>query len=219
MRVLKRGFRLSYPRKLAEPGTTGRTSASGSAEPPVPLPSGGLFGLSRHPPCICLAGWPSADGCSIDRTDADLSSQRQYPRQAEYLRRPARSRPGAPLDKRHRKLGVGDDPERNQDPAGAVQPRAARAGNGIDCRYCHTSVENSAFAGIPPTKTCMNCHSEIFDQRAVPRAGAGELPDRTRRSSGRGSTTCPTSSTSTTASTCTRASAAPPATAGWTRCR
>ena len=29
-------------------------------------------------------------------------------------------------------------------------------GNGIDCRYCHTSVENSAFAGIPPTKTCMN---------------------------------------------------------------
>jgi hypothetical protein len=36
------------------------------------------------------------------------------------------------------------------------------AGNGIDCRYCHTSVEESAFAGIPPTKTCMNCHSEIF---------------------------------------------------------
>jgi len=35
-------------------------------------------------------------------------------------------------------------------------------GNGIDCRYCHTSVEDSRFAGIPPTKTCMNCHSEIF---------------------------------------------------------
>jgi len=33
---------------------------------------------------------------------------------------------------------------------------------GIDCRYCHTSVENAAFAGIPPTKTCMNCHSQIF---------------------------------------------------------
>ena len=33
---------------------------------------------------------------------------------------------------------------------------------GIDCRYCHTSVEVSAFAGIPPTKTCMNCHSQIF---------------------------------------------------------
>ena len=36
------------------------------------------------------------------------------------------------------------------------------AGNGIDCRYCHTSVEKSRVAGIPPTKTCMNCHSEIF---------------------------------------------------------
>jgi hypothetical protein len=36
------------------------------------------------------------------------------------------------------------------------------AGNGIDCRYCHTSVEQSRFAGIPPTKTCMNCHSQIF---------------------------------------------------------
>jgi hypothetical protein len=35
-------------------------------------------------------------------------------------------------------------------------------GLGIDCRYCHTSVENSAFAGIPPTKTCMNCHSQIW---------------------------------------------------------
>jgi hypothetical protein len=34
--------------------------------------------------------------------------------------------------------------------------------DGIDCRYCHTSVETSAFAGIPPTKTCMNCHSQIF---------------------------------------------------------
>jgi Cytochrome c7 and related cytochrome c len=36
------------------------------------------------------------------------------------------------------------------------------AGNGLDCRYCHTSVEESSFAGIPPTKTCMNCHSQIF---------------------------------------------------------
>jgi hypothetical protein len=35
-------------------------------------------------------------------------------------------------------------------------------GVGIDCRYCHTSVEESAFAGLPPTKTCMNCHSQIW---------------------------------------------------------
>src|SRR5499433_2456117 len=34
--------------------------------------------------------------------------------------------------------------------------------DGIDCRYCHTSVESSATAGIPPTKTCMNCHSVLF---------------------------------------------------------
>ena len=37
-------------------------------------------------------------------------------------------------------------------------------GNGIDCRYCHTSVEQSRFAGIPPTKTCMNCHSVIWNE-------------------------------------------------------
>lgn len=33
---------------------------------------------------------------------------------------------------------------------------------GIDCRYCHAFVERSAIAGIPPTKTCMNCHSQIW---------------------------------------------------------
>jgi len=35
-------------------------------------------------------------------------------------------------------------------------------GLGIDCRYCHTTVEDSSFANIPPTKTCMNCHSQIW---------------------------------------------------------
>ena len=33
---------------------------------------------------------------------------------------------------------------------------------GIDCRYCHQSAEESNFAGIPPTKTCMNCHSQVW---------------------------------------------------------
>jgi hypothetical protein len=33
---------------------------------------------------------------------------------------------------------------------------------GIDCRYCHTGAEDSHFAGLPPTKTCMNCHSQIW---------------------------------------------------------
>jgi len=36
------------------------------------------------------------------------------------------------------------------------------SGIGIDCRYCHTSVEQGAFAGIPPTATCMNCHRQIW---------------------------------------------------------
>ncbi|MGH7898400.1 MAG: cytochrome c3 family protein [Candidatus Binatia bacterium] len=35
-------------------------------------------------------------------------------------------------------------------------------GEGFDCRYCHTSVEKSAFAGIPSTKICMTCHSQIW---------------------------------------------------------
>jgi hypothetical protein len=34
--------------------------------------------------------------------------------------------------------------------------------DGIDCRYCHTTVEKSAFAGMPSTETCMNCHSQIW---------------------------------------------------------
>lgn len=35
--------------------------------------------------------------------------------------------------------------------------------DGIDCRYCHTSVEVSSSAGLPPTKTCMNCHSQLWN--------------------------------------------------------
>ena len=35
---------------------------------------------------------------------------------------------------------------------------------GFDCRYCHTSAEQSAFAGMPSSATCMHCHSEIWAQ-------------------------------------------------------
>jgi len=35
---------------------------------------------------------------------------------------------------------------------------------GIDCRYCHNTVEESAFASLPPTQTCMGCHRDIFPQ-------------------------------------------------------
>ena len=64
-------------------------------------------------------------------------------------------------------------------------------GNGIDCRSCHTSVETSPFAGIPPTKTCMNCHAQIFkdspflelvrssfrDDRSIEWTRVHDLPD------------------------------------------
>lgn len=36
------------------------------------------------------------------------------------------------------------------------------AGLGIDCRFCHFSAENSSFAGVPPTKVCMGCHSQVW---------------------------------------------------------
>src|SRR5438876_6177656 len=58
--------------------------------------------------------------------------------------------------------------------AGIARPQPAPfshehhvAAIGIDCRYCHTSVETSAFAGIPPTKTCMTCHSQIWTNAAM----------------------------------------------------
>ena len=37
-------------------------------------------------------------------------------------------------------------------------------GLGIDCRYCHSGVETSAVAGVPPTHTCMTCHSQLYTQ-------------------------------------------------------
>jgi hypothetical protein len=40
-------------------------------------------------------------------------------------------------------------------------------GLGLQCQYCHTSVEKSSYAGIPPTKTCMNCHAQIWTNAAL----------------------------------------------------
>src|SRR5580765_9015142 len=39
--------------------------------------------------------------------------------------------------------------------------------DGIDCRYCHTTVETSPSAGIPPTQTCMNCHSQLWGDATI----------------------------------------------------
>jgi len=50
-------------------------------------------------------------------------------------------------------------------PRGQVVPFSHEhhtSGLGIDCRYCHTTVESSSFAGIPPTETCMSCHSQVW---------------------------------------------------------
>lgn len=39
--------------------------------------------------------------------------------------------------------------------------------DGIDCRYCHTGVETSSYAGLPPTETCMTCHSQIWNNASA----------------------------------------------------
>lgn len=56
-----------------------------------------------------------------------------------------------------------------QTQVGVVRPQPVQfshehhvGGLGIDCRYCHTSVETSSFAGIPATEICMQCHSQIW---------------------------------------------------------
>src|SRR6476620_8365413 len=51
--------------------------------------------------------------------------------------------------------------------------------DGIDCRYCHTSVETSSSAGIPPTKTCMNCHSVLFNTEPILEPGRASFRDNT----------------------------------------
>ena len=62
---------------------------------------------------------------------------------------------------------------------------------GVDCRYCHTGVEESAFAGLPPSETCMHCHAQLFadapilkpvrdslrDNRSLPWTRINQLPD------------------------------------------
>jgi hypothetical protein len=36
----------------------------------------------------------------------------------------------------------------------------------MDCRYCHSTVERSAFAAVPPAQTCMNCHAKVKTESA-----------------------------------------------------
>ena len=46
----------------------------------------------------------------------------------------------------------------------AFDHRTHVAEAGIDCRYCHDLVERSAYAGVPPTARCMNCHAQVRNQ-------------------------------------------------------
>ena len=106
------------------------------------------------------------------------------------------------------------------------------AGLGLDCRYCHTSVETSRFAGIPPTATCMNCHKLIWadsdmlepvraslrDDRPIVWTRVNDLPVVDYPVI-QVQVSCPISPISITASTSRRGSAASRAMAESTRCR
>ena len=92
------------------------------------------------------------------------------------------------------------------------------AGLGLDCRYCHTSVENSSFAGIPPTETCMTCHSQVWTDAPVLAPVRQSLATRQPLQWKRVND-CRTLCSSTTAFTCRKASAARPATGQWIKCR
>lgn len=63
-------------------------------------------------------------------------------------------------------VGLGGSPETTDIGYAPTQPvpfsHALHVGQlGMDCRYCHTTVDSAAFAAIPPTQTCMNCHAQI----------------------------------------------------------
>ena len=90
------------------------------------------------------------------------------------------------------------------------------SGLGIDCRYCHISVEKSAFAGMPSTEICMGCHSQIWrDSELLEPVAIG----KTSHWLGRGCMTCLTSSISTIPSTWLKASGAKVATGESIACR
>ena len=89
-------------------------------------------------------------------------------------------------------------------------------GLGIDCRYCHTSVETSPFAERPADVHLHELPLADLDRQPDARSRSATSLREDKPLAGAGSTTCPTSSTSTTASTCRRASAASSATAGST---
>lgn len=59
--------------------------------------------------------------------------------------------------------GVGDTPDQPV----PFSHKHHVGGLGLDCRYCHATVERAAFAGMPATQTCMTCHSALWTQAEV----------------------------------------------------
>lgn len=107
----------------------------------------------------------------MQQTDPPKESRFLFPRWANYLL-PALALMGigaatylpalVGLGFSAKTLSVGYAPEQP-----VAFSHAVHAGNlGIDCRYCHTSVESAAFAAIPPTQTCMNCHAKVLPDSA-----------------------------------------------------
>jgi hypothetical protein len=65
---------------------------------------------------------------------------------------------------------VTTDPHRLDEPVNQPVPFSHKhhvEDDGLDCRFCHASVETSAFAGMPPISTCMTCHSQLFTDAAM----------------------------------------------------
>ncbi|HUX45205.1 MAG TPA: cytochrome c3 family protein [Terracidiphilus sp.] len=73
---------------------------------------------------------------------------------------------GVTLDQLQRSPWVTRQGERPEQPVPFSHKHHVE-GLGLQCQYCHVSVEKSSYAGIPPTKTCMNCHAQIWTNAAL----------------------------------------------------
>ena len=72
---------------------------------------------------------------------------------------------------------------------------------GMDCRYCHTTVEGAAFAAVPPSATCMNCHKQIAADQSQVAGRSRDVRTGSCPSPGLKCIPCPTTSTSITVRT------------------
>jgi Cytochrome c7 and related cytochrome c len=73
---------------------------------------------------------------------------------------------GVTLDQLQRSPWVTRQGERPEQPVPFSHKHHVQ-GLGLQCQYCHVTVEKSSYAGIPPTKTCMNCHAQIWTNAAI----------------------------------------------------